>query len=257
MAYTVSPADDIVFAPVPSERGHVAGLRNPRPFVDQLPGALQEDEFCRNLVSAFDEVIAPVFSTLDCFEAYLDPVLAPPDFVEWLATWVGVDIDETWTLERRRRLIKEAATLYRIRGTVAGLAAHLRLYAGVAPEIEESGGCGWSQTADNPIPGSAQPYVVVRLPAEDVGELRQSTIGRIVAENRPAHVPYQVEIVSRSGTVQVDAPEEPATEAAADAPGAIDLPGSEHIELAVQAPPTQAEVEDVTGDAAEGTDAGA
>ena len=69
------------------------------------------------MMSAFDEVLAPLFTTLDCFDSYLDPELAPVDFVDWLASWVGVDIDETWTLERRRRLIQNAAVLYRIRGT--------------------------------------------------------------------------------------------------------------------------------------------
>ena len=71
------------------------------------------------MMSAFDEVLAPLFTTLDCFDSYLDPDLAPHDFVDWLASWVGVDIDETWTLERRRRLIQDAVVLYRIRGTAA------------------------------------------------------------------------------------------------------------------------------------------
>lgn len=257
MAYTVSQSEEMVVVGETSERGHIPGLSTPRSLVDQLPGALQEDEFCRKMVGAFDEVLAPVFSSLDCFDSYLDPMLAPDDFVEWLATWVGVDIDETWTLERRRRLIAEAATLYRIRGTTAGLSTHVRLYAGASPEIEESGGCGWSQTADNPIPGSAQPYLVVRLPVEDVGDLRQSTFSRIVAANRPAHVPFQVEIVSGTGTVQLEAVEEAGGEAAVDAPGAVDLPGSESIELAPQAPPTQEEVEDTTGEAGDGADGGA
>ena len=102
------------------------------------------------MMAAFDEIVAPLFSTLDCLDSYLDPKLAPHDFVDWLASWVGVDIDETWTLERRRRLILDAVALYRIRGTAAGLAAHVNLYAGVTPEIAENGGCEWSQTAGIP-----------------------------------------------------------------------------------------------------------
>lgn len=224
-------------------RGHVEGLATPWPIAEHLPGALQEDDFCVRMMAAFDEVMAPIFATLDCFDAYLDPNLAPGDFVEWLASWVGLEVDETWTIERRRRLIQDAAVLYRLRGTTAGLAAHIRLYAGVAPEVEESGACAWSQTADNPIPGSAQPTLVVRLRVDDDSNLRQSTISRIVAASRPAHIPYRVEVVVGGTTLEV--PEEPVLgEAAADAPGAVDLPGSESIELAPQAPATAQDIDD-------------
>jgi phage tail-like protein len=225
----------------PVARGLIDGLPTSNPLVDYLPSALQEDEFCQRLVSAFDEQLAPIFSTLDCFEAYLDPQLAPEDFVDWLAGWVGVDIDETWTLERRRRLIPEAVILYRIRGTAAGLAAHVGLYAGSTPEIEESGGCSWSQTAGSEMPGSPQPRLTVRLPVDDAAEIRRTTVSRIVDASRPAHVPYQLEVLVRGAPVP--GAEAEAAPAAADAPGAVDLPGSEHIELAPPAPPSQEEMD--------------
>lgn len=218
-------------------------MPTPRPMGAELPAALQEDEFCQRMVSAFDEVLAPVFTTLDCLDTYLDPELAPPDFVDWLAGWVGIEIDETWTLERRRSLIEQAVALYRVRGTAAGLAAHIKLYSGVSPEIEDSGGCEWSQTADGAMPGSARPHLTVRLRVDDAATVKRTTVNRIVAGSRPAHVPYEVEIVA--GGRQVAAPDaaESAAEADAAAPGAVDLPGSEHIELAPQEPPTQEEME--------------
>jgi phage tail-like protein len=224
-------------------RGLVDSLPSPRPIGPELPAALQEDEFCQRLVTAFDEVLAPVFTTLDCLDTYLDPELAPPDFVDWIAGWVGVDIDETWTLERRRTLIEQAVALYRVRGTAAGLAAHIQLYSGVSPEMEDSGGCEWSQTADSAMPGSARPHLTVRLRVDDAATVRRTTVNRIVSASRPAHVPYEVEILV--GGKEVGAPEaaEDAGEVAADAPGAVDLPGSEHIELAPQEPPSQEELE--------------
>jgi phage tail-like protein len=217
-------------------RGLVDGLSSPRPIGAELPAAFQEDEFCQRMMTAFDDVLAPVFNTLDCFETYLDPQLAPPDFVDWLAGWVGVEIDETWTLERLRRLIQDAVVLYRVRGTALGLAAHVKLYAGVTPEIEESGGCEWSQTADSPLPGSPQPRLRVRLRVDDLASVRASTVSRIIDADRPAHLPFHLEVLVHGDQVQVE--EEATDTGAADqlAPGAVDLPGSERIELAPQGP---------------------
>ena len=237
-------------------RGLIEGLPTPRPIGAELPSVFQEDEFCQRMMSALDEVLAPLFTTLDCFDSYLDPQLAPPDFVDWLAGWVGIDIDETWTLERRRHLIQDAAILYRVRGTAAGLASHVHLYVGVTPQIVDSGGCTWSQTADSPMPGSPRPHLTVRLRMDDPGDVRRNTVNRIVAASRPAHVPYDLELIV--GGDQVPAPADgPAPSVAtgstgaapvtdAHAPGAIDLPGSEHIELAPQAPPSQEELDEPT-----------
>jgi phage tail-like protein len=244
-------------------RGSIDGLPTPRPIGAELPAALQEDEFCQRFVSALDEVLAPVFATLDCWDTYLDAQLAPDDFVDWLASWVGVDIDETWSLERRRSLIRDAVALYRIRGTAAGLAAHVRLYAGVTPEIDESGGCTWSETADTAMPGSAQPHLTVRLQVDDPATVNRVTVSRIVAASRPAHLPFDLEIVARGAVAAPGDGSQPgstadgeaAVEAAAgdgggvapDAPGAVDLPGSERIELAPQGPESQEELDESSG----------
>jgi phage tail-like protein len=221
-------------------RGVVEGMRSPRPLVAQLPALLQEDEFCERLTTAFDSVVAPVYSTLDCWDSYLDPHLAPDDFVDWLASWVGLEIDETWTLERRRRLVEEIVSLYRIRGTVSGLASHIRLYSGVEPEILENGGCMWSQTTQTALPGAPGPHLTVRLQVDDPATVHRGTVERIVASSRPAHLSYSVEIVSAGGAVAgSDQPTggKARKPAAKDAvPGAVDLPGSERIDLAPPGP---------------------
>ncbi|MDA8047023.1 MAG: phage tail protein [Actinomycetota bacterium] len=222
-------------------RGYVEGLPTPRPLVELIPSTLQDDEFCQRLVGAFDDVVAPVFNSLDCFDSYLDPQLAPDDFVDWLAGWVGLDIDETWTVERRRRLILEAVALYRIRGSVGSLAAHIALYCGTTPEIEDNGGCSWSQTAGSELPGTPHPYLKVRLRVDESADIRRSTVSRIVDSNRPAHVPCELEVVV--GGAEVEAVEDDGPPVAEGAPGAVDLPGSEHIELAPQAPPSGEELE--------------
>ena len=187
-------------------RGLVGGLASAHPLVDRLPAVLQEDEFCRRLVDALDEVLAPVISTLDCVDTYLDPKLAPDDFVDWLAGWVGLEVDENWPEARRRQLVEEAVGLYRRRGTVDGLARHVALFTGEDPVIEESGGCTWSATSGTPLPGQGRPRLVVRIAT---GAAHAAVVRRIVAASRPAHVPFTVE----EGRA---APSEPKAEAPPD-----------------------------------------
>lgn len=238
-------------------RGTAPGLGVARPLAEELPALLQEDDFCVRFTRGLDEVLAPVFATIDCWDAYLANDLTPDDFVDWLASWVGVGVDEKWPLERRRRLIDEAVGLYRVRGTAAGLAAHVGLYAGATPEIVDSGGCEWSQTADTAFPGTSGASLTVRLSVDDPDALSIGAVERIVAASRPAHVVFKVEILSATGKVVAEVTEsEPAAEAGAgdggeadeSAPGAVDLPGSEKVELAAPGPTSEDERDEDTGE---------
>ena len=56
-----------------------------------VPALLHDDPLFLGLCAAFDDLLGPVVTALDCFAAYLDPWLAPDDFVAWLATLVGAD----------------------------------------------------------------------------------------------------------------------------------------------------------------------
>ena len=171
------------------------GLETRHPISSLLPALYQEDDFTRRLTSGFDDVLAPLFCTLDNLDAYFDPELAPMDFVEWLSSWVGVILDETWPPERQRAFVSQAAELYRWRGTVRGLAALIAIYTGLEPEIVDSGGAEWS-----PVPSSGPPprrgqRVKVRLvaPAGSAIDLRR--LDRIVAATKPAHVTHEIEVV--------------------------------------------------------------
>ncbi|MGZ4674821.1 MAG: phage tail protein, partial [Ilumatobacteraceae bacterium] len=86
-------------------RGSIDGMRSPVPIASLLPGIYHSDEFTNQFTGGFDDVLAPVSATLDCLDAYVDPWLAPEDFLEWLAGWVGVVIDEGWPIERSRAFI--------------------------------------------------------------------------------------------------------------------------------------------------------
>ena len=177
-------------------RGLIERLETPHPIGASLPAVYQEDEFSQRLTAAFDRVLAPVLCTLDNRAAYFDPSVAPTDFVAWLSTWVGIAVDENWPIGRQRALVAGAAELYRWRGTVRGVAAEVAVYTGAEPEIVETGGTTWSPTPGGTLPGRPGSELLVRVRVADPSSVDQRRVEAIVADAKPAHVPFRVEVTS-------------------------------------------------------------
>jgi phage tail-like protein len=219
---------------VSSSRASVLGLTSPHPLGGFLPALYQEDAFAQSLTSGLDAVLAPIFSSLDNLEAYLDPGLAPEDFLDWLGGWVGLVVDETWPLVRRRAFISRAHDLYRMRGTARGLAAHVELFSGGQVEIEEPGGTTWSATSGGALPGAAGFSILVRVRVDDPASVDQARLNALVAAAKPAHLTHRVEIVGRPRPAAA-APRTPRPRPAAPPPAVAAPEGS--------AAPTQAPTE--------------
>jgi phage tail-like protein len=177
-------------------RGLIEGLETPHPLAGYLPGVYEEDDLAGRFTLAFDESLAPVFCSLDNFASYLDPQLAPSDFLEWLAGWVGLALDDRWPVERRRALVARAVLLYRRRGTAAGLAEHVEVFTGGRPEIVENGGTAWSVTPESPMPGTPGARLTVRLRARDPGTVDTPGLEALVRSATPAHVVAEVEVAT-------------------------------------------------------------
>ena len=176
-------------------RGAIDGMVSPVPVIEQLPAIFQEDFFTQQLTQAFDHVLAPVFATLDCLDTYVDPMLTPFDFLEWLAGWVGLAIDEDWPLARQRTFVSEAVKVYRLRGTAAGLEAEVEIYTQGTVQVIESGGCIWSSTPNTEPPGSSPPSVYVRVAVADPARVSEAGLEAIVSAAKPAHVVHRIELV--------------------------------------------------------------
>ncbi|MFC4856139.1 phage tail protein [Actinophytocola glycyrrhizae] len=175
-------------------RGMVAGMANASPFIRMLPAVYQEDEFADRFVGGFDDVLAPVLSTLDCLVDYFDPYLAPEDFLEWIAGWVGISLEEGWPIERRRAVVATAVEMYRMRGTVAGLRANLQVLTGGRVEVADSGGVAWSKNPGGEMPGEASPRLAVRIRVHDPATVPMDLVDSAVAAAKPAHVAHRVEV---------------------------------------------------------------
>jgi phage tail-like protein len=212
--------------PGASTRGAVEGLETPTPILASLPAFYQEYDFTSRFTLAFDDGLSPVVLTLDNLDAYVDPALAPSDFVLWLAEWVGFPLAETWPLEQSRRLISQAVELYRWWGTVRGLRSLLTAHIGIEPEIVETGGVTWSSTpgaqpGDQPAPrprkgkgsratkgardsergsqaaadAAPGPHLLVRVRAPRAGGVDVRQVEALIRAAKPAHVPHTLEVI--------------------------------------------------------------
>lgn len=168
-------------------------------MLQRLPGVLQDDEFLQRFVTAFDDAYAPVFATLDSLTCYFDPHLAPPDFLEFLATWVGVELDDSWDLDQRRAVIAGAALLHRRRGTSRGIQEALSVGLGATVDIQDTGGCSWSRTPGGQVPGTAAPQVAVRVRVPDPSTVDPRRIDALLEATKPAHVRHRYIVTDMRG----------------------------------------------------------
>jgi phage tail-like protein len=181
-------------------RGTVDGLASAHPLGELLPGVYLEDSLAQRFTEGLDTVLAPVFVTLDCLDAYLDPWLTPRDFLPWLASWVGIELDETWPESRQRTMVAATARLHSARGTHRGLVEYLQLLTGGEVELIESGGTRWSAEPGATPPGETSPRLQVIVRVDEPNSVNRARLERAVRDARPAHLPYQVQVLPLAST---------------------------------------------------------
>ncbi|MFF5365244.1 phage tail protein [Streptomyces sp. VNUA24] len=177
-------------------RGSIDGLGSSHPIGAMLPAVFADDDLAQRFVGGLDDVIAPILSVLDCLDSYFTPSLAPVDFTQWLAGWVGAETDGTEPEDRLRAAVAAAAYLHRVRGTRRGLSEAVRLVFGVVPEITESGAASWDARPLGPVPGEARPRLHVTLRLPDPTSADEHRLDSLVAAARPAHMPYTVQVTA-------------------------------------------------------------
>jgi phage tail-like protein len=177
-------------------RGTVAGLATPYPIGTLLPAVYQEDPFAMGFTAGLDDVLATAIATIDCIDSYVDPMITPADFLEWLGGWVGAQMDENAPENRQRALVAASVDLHQRRGTVGGLRAHLELLTGGRVEVVDSGGTAWSATPNAELPGAASPRLAVRVVADDPA-VTKGLVETAVAQSKPAHVKHRIEVMAQ------------------------------------------------------------
>jgi len=105
-----------------------------------LPAAFGADaasaDFADRMLAIFDTGLREIEARIDRQAAWFDPRSAPsgsgggPDFLSWLASWIGITFDRRWPEARRRSLLRLAGRLFACRGTFNGLRGSLLLWLG-------------------------------------------------------------------------------------------------------------------------------
>jgi len=68
-------------------------------------------DFAQRFPAGLDAGIAPVGCTLDNLAAYFDPRTAPEDYLDFISGWVGIQLEPSWLVRRRREVLLQAAVV--------------------------------------------------------------------------------------------------------------------------------------------------
>jgi phage tail-like protein len=177
--------------PVASTRAY---LRN------GLPSLYQDGDFGMRFVGALEELLDPIVAVLDGLPHHFDPNLAPPDILELLAAWLGVDLDETQDIRHQREMVRRSAELGRRRGTVKGLELALKLHFPETPmRVEDNGGVIWHGRPGPAEKPSASFVVYCDVP---VDETVQAAIARCIEQYKPVHSTYRLRVKAAKKKVE-------------------------------------------------------
>jgi phage tail-like protein len=165
---------------------------------DQLPAIYADGDFGMRLVSAFEAVLDPLVAALDNLAEHFDPDHAPRDVLELISDWLALERDELRSGEERRRIVRRAPELMRLRGTKAGVELALELaFPGVPFRVEDAGGV---RVVDDPngewedAPTSFVVYCDTPLEQD-----RLAAVARLIDQAKPAHVAYRLRVKSSAG----------------------------------------------------------
>lgn len=178
-----------------------------RSVVGYLPQIYQRSDltgrsFVRDFMWIVQHLQFQVDEKLENCEQYFDPHECPPEFLEYLASWVALTLEAGWPETKKRSLIKKAVELYHLRGTPRGLRVYLRIFTGVDPVIIENAwpfegfvvGLNSTVGVDTVLMHTvnrAHSFIVhVPLPIDDVDADTVRRIHRIIEQEKPVHTDY-------------------------------------------------------------------
>jgi phage tail-like protein len=107
-------------------------------LVEFLPRHYRTDEFLGRFLLIFQAALDAIEESIDNTHLLLDPGLTPPELLEWLGSWLDLDLSSVTDVQTRRTLIERAVELYRWKGTRRGLRSELALRLNVPSLIVEN-----------------------------------------------------------------------------------------------------------------------
>ena len=181
-----------------------------------LPAIFSEGEegsFLGRYLLIFETMFDSYDETITNLAHYVMADRSPEGFLPWLASWVGLTLDEGWPVERRRAVLARAMDLHRWRGTPRGMREHLLLYTGTEPEIVERGS-GLRLGAKSRLGhqtvlgrGDRSHHFSVILRTEDPAALDRTKLRTVIEAQRPAHTTYALFVMPLDAEIATDDPD--------------------------------------------------
>lgn len=181
-------------------------------YLAYLPAIYQDDDLTARFLMLFESFWRPLEQQIETMPFYFDPKMTTSDLLPWLASWIGLVLDENWPEEQRRLLLQSAASLYRRRGTKRGLQEYLEIYTGEKAKIAEHRSENFSLGPTAKLgPGIAlgkenRPHtftVTLHLPPLEAPTkaeqkrrelVRRRIIESIIDAEKPAHTSYKLHL---------------------------------------------------------------
>jgi phage tail-like protein len=108
-------------------------------YLQYLPAIYQADpesaDFLDRFLSLFQSVFDRFDARIDSMWRLFDPASVPAKYFNWLAAWVGLTIDPSWSMAQKRKMLESAVAKYRQAGTIAGITQAIADYAGVTSGV--------------------------------------------------------------------------------------------------------------------------
>ncbi|MGZ4134034.1 MAG: phage tail protein, partial [Tumebacillaceae bacterium] len=110
-------------------------------YLENLPAVYQEDpasrDFLERFLSLFGTFMNEMENKIAHISRYFDGDSVSGEYLRWLATWLGIASDGTWTEEQTQSVLKRAPELYKKRGTREGLELMIEIFTGEKPYLVE------------------------------------------------------------------------------------------------------------------------
>lgn len=175
-------------------------------LLDRLPRLYRRDEqaasFLRRYLALADGLLGEIEARAVQRDLVLAPFGAPPELLPWLASLVGLVLDDRWSEHARRTMLAEAICLFRWRGTITGLRRMMEIYLDSDVVIVEAfrfRGTGGALANGGPEPeGTANAVVGYRFRVGgEVGEATAQPLTGTTADAYRTHAHRFTVIVPR------------------------------------------------------------
>ena len=122
-----------------------------RSFLSYLPAIYQtggKEDFLGRFLGLFEAVYQDLDEKIEDCARQLDPEVAEPEFLQWLARWVGISNAHLWQEERLRRMLTGIVRRNMTRGTREYMEHVITAFTGERPFFLEY--CDIERYRDNP-----------------------------------------------------------------------------------------------------------